>query len=361
MRQVLRNRVLAGTVLAGFAATTVACGAGPQDSPTEASGSSSIRTVHLATVQNMLHVPEFVAAQRGIYVKHGLDVKLDILQGGADVGKALESGTAQFGSIGSSTVPTQRAGGLMVKVVAPVMNDATTATYAGPLGIVGRKDSGVKADDVGSLVGKRVGFQEGSTNHDYLLFLLKEKGIDPKRLDLVPLTTTDHPVSLKQGDIDAVASWEPFVSQEIRDLGDNAVVVSRGEPTLGYVIGVVATDEEIKKDPELMTRFASATAEAMQWTRKNPDGAAKISTNYINGLELTVAKDAMEHLRFDPRLTRCTQDALYQTGVDLVRSGQLKSSAKGPEMVAPDHMAEVEKKHPEWFSDLPEVPAKCRS
>jgi ABC-type nitrate/sulfonate/bicarbonate transport system substrate-binding protein len=346
------------TSLLTLALGVTGCASGPEEPVGGAS--AGFRTVHLATVQNMLHSPEFVAAQRGIYAKHGLDVKLDVLAGGSDVGKAMEAGTAQFGSVGSSAVPTQRTSGLKVRFVAPVMNDATTAEYAGPLGIVGRKDRGVRADDPASLRGKRIGVQEGSTNHDYVLFLLARRGIPVKSVRLVPLTTTDHPVSLRQGDVDAVASWEPFVTQEISDLGGNAAVVSRGAPLLGYVIGIISRDDYAARNPDVVQRFAEATAEAAHWTRRNPGEAARIATSYIAGLKPDIARQAMRHLTFDPRLSKCTEDAVAKTGADLVKAGQLKSTPKGPEMVQPSVMAKVEREHPEWFSDLRPLPAACR-
>jgi NitT/TauT family transport system substrate-binding protein len=344
--------MLTGSCLAG-----AGCASGPEQ---PAGAGSGIRTVRLATVQNMLHSAEFVAAQRGIYARHGLDVKLEVLAGGSDVNKALESGTAQFGSVGSTAVPTARTSGLNVRFVAPVMNDATSAKYAGPLAIVGRKDRGIRDGAPSSLAGKRVGVQAGSTNQDYVLFLLSREGIDRKSVRLVPLTTTDHPVSLKQGDVDAVASWEPFVTQEISDLGGKAATVSRGEPLLGYVIGIIARDDYLAGNAGTVEKFAAATAEAMQWTRQHPDEAARIATGYIGGLTPQIAQQAMKHMTFDPRLSQCTEQAVYQTGVDLVKAGELKSSPKAADMVRPSVMEKVERDHPEWFADLPKLPATCR-
>ncbi|MQA95284.1 MAG: transporter substrate-binding domain-containing protein [Streptosporangiales bacterium] len=356
----MRRRLPRPLILCAAAGVTAAACASSPTSPTAGGAASGITTVHLATVQNMMHTPEFVASSRGIYVKHGLDVKLDILAGGSDVGKAMQAGTAQFGGAGSSAVPTQRTSGLKVRYVAPVLNDATTDTYAGPLGIVGRKDRGLRADDPASLSGKRVGVQRGSTNHDYVLFLLAQEGIDVDSVEFVPITTTDHPVSLKQGDVDAVASWEPFVTQAISDLGPNAAVVSRAEPTLGYVVGAVALDEYIASDADVVRRFAEATAEASHWTRAHPNEAARVATDYIGGLKPDIAREAMNHLSFDPRLSKCTERAVHQTGVDLVKAGEIESTPEAAEMVDPKVMAAVEKAHPEWFADLKPLPERCR-
>lgn len=340
-------------------AALAACATAPT-SPTAGGAASGITTVHLATVQNMLHMPEFVAASRGIFVKHGLDVKLDILAGGADAGKAMQAGEAQFSGVGSSAVPTQRVSGLKVRYVAPQLNDATTDSYAGPLGIVGRRDRGLRADDPASLSGKRIGVQRGSTNHDYVLFLLRREGIDVDSVEFIPLTTTDHPVSLREGDVDAVASWEPFVTQAISDLGDNAAVVSRGEPVLGYVVGAAALDSYIASDADTVRRFAEAIAEAAHWTRAHPDETAKIATDYVGGLRPEIAREAMNHLSFDPRLSRCTERAVHQTGLDLVKAGEIDTTPPASEMVRPQVMAEVEKAHPEWFADLKPLPQRCR-
>src|SRR5256885_13895403 len=53
-------------------------------------------TVTAAIGSNMNHVPSFVGVEKGIFLKHGVDVKLKILSTGQEMSKALQAGGAQL-------------------------------------------------------------------------------------------------------------------------------------------------------------------------------------------------------------------------------------------------------------------------
>jgi len=346
--------------LAAVAALLAGCGGGSgQQASSPAASAQQFDNVTLASVNNMLHLPEFVAQQQGFFAENGLNVKLDLLSGGAAINKAMQSGTAQFGGVSDTSVATARAAGLMTRLVAPGMNDATTATYAGPLGVIGRKDRGIRADDPSSLIGKRVAVQSGSTNEEYLHLLLAKNGIPLDKVKIVPITSDQQPVSLRQGDIDAAANWEPFVSEMVAELGGNAVVVSRGAPLMGYTVGVSAPETVIAKQQAVLAKFAASLAEASHWIRANKAAAAAIAPNFITGLKPQYALDAMDHLSFDPRISGCTEQAFTNESKNLAASGAITSAFSGSDMIDPTIMQAVEQQHPEWFADLPPIPASC--
>lgn len=363
MRRGAARRFAAVAVVA--ATTLAACGGGDDGGGGGAAGGAAagdgkFQKVVLGSVSNLMHTAEYVAVEKGFYAENGLDVKLKIFSSGSDLNKALAAGDIQFGTASPTSVPASRAAGLKTRLVGPAMNDATSATYAGPLGIVGRTDKGVKARDAQSLKGKRIGVLTGSTTEEYLRLYLKKNNLAKGDVKLVNLEVPDHPVSLKQGDVDAVASWEPYVAQAVREQGDKAAVVSRGEPLLGYVIGVAATDKTIEQR-ELLKKFVAAIAQADQYLRKNPEEGAKVATNFIKGMDERDASEAMKnHLRFDPRISSCTADAFDQAAKGLVEAGEIKKAPPKSEQISTDIVAEVEKENPKWFSDLPPIPAKCK-
>jgi len=43
---------------------------------------------------NMNHVPSFVGVEKGIFLKHGVDLKLKVLATGQEMAKALQAGEA---------------------------------------------------------------------------------------------------------------------------------------------------------------------------------------------------------------------------------------------------------------------------
>lgn len=349
------------STVAALALVVGACGSDDSGGGGSGAGAKKFDTAVLASVNNMMHVSEFVGVEKGFFAERGLDVKLKILASGSDINKALQSGDAEFGGASNTAIAPARAAGIKSRLFAPAMNDATTPNYAGPLGIVGRKDRGIRPDDPQSLKGKRVAILEGSTTQAYLRLYLEKNGMKESDVKMVPLDVADHPVSLKQGDVDAAASWEPYVSQEIRQLGSSSAVVSRGAPVLGYTIGVGAIESVIDAKPQVLQKFAEGIAKSNAYIRKNPDEAAKAATSFIKGLNEQDARAALDgHLKFDPRMSKCTQQLFADSTAYLKRLGEIDTVPPAKDMIDPSIMQKVEKEHPEWFSDLPPIPKQCR-
>ena len=104
------------------------------------------------------------------------------------------------------------------------------------------------------------------------------------------------PITLAQGQVDAIAPWEPYSAQAVRELGANAVIVSRGEEGLvADIIGVVAHENWIGKNYDLIEKFSIGIAQAAQFVRQDPKGAAEIDTRYLDGLNVA---DAIEGLKW---------------------------------------------------------------
>lgn len=349
--------VIAGCGSSGGSGTG---GGGSSSTPGGAAGSGgSFTTATLGTVSNLMHTDEYVAAQEGFYADNGLDVKIKIFESGSDVTKALKAGTVKFGSASTTAVPPARDAGVPLKLLVGGMNDATSTLYDGPLGIIGRADRGITSK-ASSLKGKKIGVLTGSTTEQYLRLYLKKNGMSEKDVTLVNLQVPDHPVSLQQGNVDAVASWEPYVTQEVRELGSNAVTVSRGQGLLGYVIGLGVLDPTLRGDRADLVKFVTAVAEADAFIRKNPQKAAQDATAYLPGLNVNAAADAIKnHLKWDPRLSACTQKAMQEGADELFKSGKITKRIPVADLMDTSIIGQVQKDHPAWFTDLPPVPAGC--
>ena len=348
--------------LVAIAAVIAGCGSSAGETTTSGASSAptdNFTTVTLGTVSNLMHVEEFVAAQEGFYAENGLDVKVKVFASGSDITKALQAGTIEFGTASTTSVPSARSAGVLLKSLTGGMNDATSSTYDGPLGIVGRADRGI-TDQASSLKGKKIGTLTGSTTTEYLDLFLAKNGMTAKDVTIVNLQVPDHPVSLKQGDVDAVASWEPYVSQEIRELGSNAVTVSRGDGLLGYVMGLGALDSTLKNKRDVTLKFVAAMAQGDAFIRKNPEKAAQDASTYLSGLDLKDATAAIkDHLKWDPRISACTEAAMSTESDRMLKSGKIKTAVPLADLIDASLIGQVQKVHPEWFADLPPMPTSC--
>ena len=243
---------------------------------------AQMKEVTFIVVNNLFSTPAFVAVENGYWAQQGLNVKIKLTASGSQVTKALQAGEAQFGHAAlSTTIASARASGNMLTGVMPYFNAAEYVALGGRA-IIGRKDRGIDAANPKSMEGKKIGYLRGSTNDVYMRQWFKKNKLDITKSTLINLPVADMPISITQGVVDAVVPWEPYSAQAIRELGSNAVIVSRAEEGLvSDVIGVVANQDWIKKNYDLLEKFSVGTPRPRSSSAKNPKKLQK-STRAIS-------------------------------------------------------------------------------
>ena len=314
--------------------------------------------VSLLVVNNMAHLPTFLASDFGLWVDRGLNVDVQILGGGADIAAGLEAGQAEFGAVNATTgVPPQRAGGLLTKLIAPYNSDATDASYVDWVSIVGRVDSGLSTDPQ-SIVGKKVGVTGGGTPRAYLGGYLSTHGLTEDDIEIVTMGAPDMLTAIVNGDVDAVVPWDPFRTSALRQLGENGVDMSPDEPHTASSIGLGAVDGQMEANREVFKAFIEGVVEATYLIRQDPEGAAPVVLNYIQGVTEEDAIEAMKRNSYDPRISICVRYAAETTSQQLVDQGrfELDTPFTGDDLTDSSLLDEVLAEHPEWIADLPPLP-----
>ena len=328
----------------------------------------AMQEVTFIVVNNLFSTPAFVAVENGYWAAQGLNVKVKLTASGRQVTQSLQAGEAQFGHAAlSTTTASARASGNLLKGVMPYYNAADHIAKAGGRSIIGRKDRGIDPANPKSMEGKKIAYLRGSTNDVYLRMWFHKHKLDINKSQLVNVPVADMPITLSQGLADAIAPWEPYTSQAVRELGANAVEVSRGEAGLvSDVIGVVAHESWIAKNYDLLEKFSIGIAEAAQAIRKNPKQAAEIATRYIDGLNVADAEAGLKYLSWDPRISVCTTEGIVRAGNDMIKDGLIKRDKpfEAAEFIDDTVLKRVMDKKPELFSDLPALPktlAECKA
>jgi len=134
-----------------------------------AAGAQALPTLDFVIVDNLGHLPMMVGVEKGLFKQHGVDVRLKIVKSGTEIVNALKKNEVQGGNMSVTTFIKGRQGGEPVTVFALAMNDATRANADDPLAIIARKDSGIKAGDLKTLKGKKVGVWFEQTPDEYLI------------------------------------------------------------------------------------------------------------------------------------------------------------------------------------------------
>ena len=302
---------------------------------------------------NMNHVPSFVGVEKGIFLKHGVDLKLKVLATGQEMAKALQAGEAQIIGSAFSNYPVAVERGMAARGVVGMMGDRTGRYSDDPVSVWTRKGTGItKIED---LAGRRVGTAVGGTADEYLGVLLKKKGVPREKVSFLNVPPGNTVSTLQGGSVDAVAVWEPFGSL-VQSKVPDAVLVSRGGGHLGYYINMAVRNDVIEKPPDVVERFVIGVAEAAQYTRKNIDEAAEIATRWVAGLDAAVAKQALRQMTFDPRITPHTIASWDENVKILIEQKKLRAALPWQQGIELRFIEKVMKSHPQLFTDLKPVP-----
>ena len=203
-----------------------------------------------------------VAADAGIFAKHGLDAKMVLIGINSNIPAAIVSDSIQIGGPTETVFLQAVDGGLDLVAVAgasvmdPMANNAVVA-YA---------RNGTSLHDAKDFVGKKIG-APGIGAFLQVLFVkwLMEKGVDPKSVNFVEVTFPTQGDSLKSGAVDAVLTAEPFVTR-FNNAGIGYVAahyaaeLGRTEPIISYV----ASRSFTEKNPEAIAAFRAAIAEGAE-------------------------------------------------------------------------------------------------
>jgi ABC-type nitrate/sulfonate/bicarbonate transport system substrate-binding protein len=318
------------------------------------------RDINFIVVNNLFSSVAYVAAENGYWEKQGLNVNVRLTSSGRAVTQAVQAGDAQLGHAAfSTTIASARASGNLLKGVMPYYNAADHIAKAGGRAIIGRKDRGIDAADPKSMEGKKIAHLTGSTNEVYLREWFRRHKLDISKSQLVSVPVENMPITLAQGLVDAAAPWEPYTAQALRELGPNGVAVSRGEAGLVTdFIGAVAHEDWIKKNYDLLEKFSAGIAEAAQFIRNNPRGAAEIATRFLDGLNVDDATEGLKYLSWDTRLSVCNSHGLVATGNEMIRTGLIKKATpfEATDFYDDTVLKRVQEKYPQFFADLPPLP-----
>jgi len=139
--------------------------------------------------------------------------------------------------------------------------------------LLARQDSGISAP--ADLKGKTVGMTAGSSGHFFLgLFTAyyQMRASDLKTLDMEPTRLTQ---ALIEGQVDAIATWEPHIHKARKTLGNKALLLSSGG-MYREDFYFVARKDFIQNRFETLKRFLMAIEKAEEFIRKNKEEAADI-------------------------------------------------------------------------------------
>ncbi|OLL31548.1 taurine ABC transporter substrate-binding protein [Burkholderia sp. SRS-W-2-2016] len=155
--------------------------------------------------QDMVVPWRYAQATGAVEKATGYKVTYRKLGSGADVVRALASGSIQLGEAGSSPIAAGLSQGVDLSLfwILDNINDAEA--------LVARDGSGVTR--LADLKGKTIGVPYVSTSHFHTLVALQQAGVDPATVKILNLRPPEVAAAWQRGNIDATYIWDPVLAK----------------------------------------------------------------------------------------------------------------------------------------------------
>ncbi|MEW2357370.1 ABC transporter substrate-binding protein [Spirillospora sp. NPDC029432] len=278
-----RRRLVAGAALAAAAALTLAACGG---SGTEKDASGKIKLdVRTDVFYTGAVLPLVAGVDQGIYAKHGLNVTLNPGKGSATTLQTVANGSDDLGYADAGALVQAAGRNMPVQMVAGMVQRS-------PLAIFAKKDSGIRTAK--DLAGKSAGYTAGSAPETVFPAFAKAAGLDP---DSVTLKKVDVPArdslfvqGTTQFTFGLLNVTEPNMKEKCK-----CDLVALGYADAGLDVlssGIVTSDKFAKENPDAVRKFLAATAEAVEATNKDIDGA--VASFFKVASTSTLSKDVVK-------------------------------------------------------------------
>ena len=234
------------------------------------------------------HSYYFVAIEKGYYKGEGLDVTVRPSQGSANSIKQVANGTAQIGFADAFAVVLGRANdNVPVKIVAMIYPRPPHAIYV---------LKGGKINKPRDFEGKTLADTAFSSVPKLFPSYAKAAGFNAKKVKWVIANSDALPGLLATGRVDGIGQYvvgEPLLAKAAAP--KQVVGFAYADAGLDYYSnGIIAADETIKSNPNLVRRFVRATLKGLQYAIANPREAGEIMHKYHREVEANIAAAEMK-------------------------------------------------------------------
>lgn len=207
-----------------------------------------------------------IAAQSGYFKAEGLDVTLLPHTSGRAALDAALAAQADLATVADTPFMFAVMKGQPASIV------ATISAAARDHGLVARRDRGIAT--AADLKGKRVGVTLGTSGHFLLDVVLTGHMTQSRQVLIADLKPEEIVDALLSGKVDAVATWNPYLDELKKALGENALVFYDGGFRVSF--NIAARQDFIRQHPEAMKKLTRALLRAETFAAERPEDARTI-------------------------------------------------------------------------------------
>ena len=247
-----------------------------------------IRKVTLGlSATSLLPALVHIASKKGYFQEEGIDLEIEGYPTGKDALEATLAGEVDIGTV--ADVP--------LVLNSFERNDfnifATIVDSANHVKILGRKDRGI--NNLQDLLGKKIATTIGTTAHFFMDEVFVFGDMDYTDIELINRRPKEMTEAIVEGEVDAIFTWEPNITNAKKALGENGVVLSND---VGYraTFNLVAMKSFINAAPEVISGVLRGLIKAEDFMLENREESIDIVASYLKTKPTLIASLSNQYI-----------------------------------------------------------------
>jgi len=235
-----------------------------------------------------LSAPFVVAEEKGFFADQGLNVRTHDYIGGNRTAQAMLRGDEDFATSSEAVVmfnSFRRSDFVVLASFVSSDNDVKILTT---------RDSGIHA--LQDLAGRKVGTIMGASAQFFLDHTLLMHGVDGSAVEMIGIEPENTTAVLRQGKVDAVASWEPYVHLAQQALGSGARLVPH-DNFYTESFNLLGRREYVEQHPGEVKQLMQALVQAEKYLNAHPDEAKALVARRF-GKDPAIIRETWKDLNF---------------------------------------------------------------
>ncbi|MCU6433361.1 NrtA/SsuA/CpmA family ABC transporter substrate-binding protein [Undibacterium sp. Jales W-56] len=203
----------------------------------------------------------YLAAAKGYFLEEGLDVTLQTYTSGRDALAATIEKNADLGTVANMPVVYATMNGQLISIV------TTIFTAGKSYGVVARRDRGIET--LADIKGKIVGVTSRTDGHYVFSTMLARHRLLLDQVHIQDISPEEMATALQSGKVDAIATWEPWLSAATQAMGANGIEFrTDGGFVLEY--NLAGRSDWVSANQEKIQRVLKALLQAKRFVDDNP-------------------------------------------------------------------------------------------
>lgn len=215
--------------------------------------------------------PWWIAKEKGMFEKYGLEAELVDFIEDKEVNAAFASGEMEAANLATHTAIKLFSVGVDLKLV--LLEDVSTSA-----------DAILAGDDITSIAdlkGKQVAYEEGTTSDLLLNYALSQNGMTLADIIPVPMPASDAGTALLTGNVPAAVTYEPYISEVLKQ-NSSLKALYKADERPGLISDVLVLNAKwASENPEAAKSLMKVWDDALAYYNSEPAAAQEIIANAV--------------------------------------------------------------------------------